>query len=175
MAITQPPPRPARRRIPKIELPQTGRKLSFIVPAPDYNATPEELYNAIRTETETLNADWELLFIDRGRFEKTWLLIHSLVHCDPTHVRAYLFSESPNLSSALALGYREASGDLVFSLEADQQDDPRELSRFLERIEWNSEATTEARDSRHPWQNILPRGVLRGSPLNSRRTAGLAA
>jgi hypothetical protein len=105
----------------------------------------------------------------------TWLLIHSLVHCDPTHVRAYIFSESPNRSSALALGYREASGDLVFSLETDQRDDSRELSRFLERTEWNSEATTEGRDSRHPWQSILPRGVLRGSPLNSRRTAGLTA
>lgn len=175
MTITQPLPKAAPpRRSPNIKAPQTRRKLSFIVPAPDYNATPQELYEAIQSEIESLNTDWELLFIDHGECEKTWLLIQSLVRRDPSHVRAYIFSESQNRSSALALGYREAKGDLVFSIEADQQDDPREISGFLERIEWDLGSDTP-RDSTEPWQNILPRGVLRGTPGRLNRASGLAA
>ncbi len=86
---------------------------------------------------------------------------------DPDHVRAYIFTESQNRSAALALGYREAKGDLVFTLESDQRDDPRELSRFLERIEWQSVGleANESNGSNQRWQNILPRGVLRGAGL----------
>jgi hypothetical protein len=101
MTITQLLPRPARRRTPKIESPQTGRKLSFIVPAPDYNATPEELYNAIRTETVTLNADWELLFIDHGRCENNLASDSQPSPLRPHSCsRLYLFREPKSLFSA---------------------------------------------------------------------------
>ncbi len=140
--------------------------LSFIIPAPDTKAAPTEIYKAVSEQIEDLDTDWELIFIDHGQCEKTWLHIQSLVRQDPKHVRAYIFSETQNRSAALALGYRESRGDLVFTLESDQQDDPRELTRFLQRIEWEngslpSDSNSSAENKR--WQNILPRGVLRGT------------
>ena len=168
MAITHPPPRRSPHlNAPHTAAPETSRTLSFVVPAPHHLATPKDLYKVVREQTERLEANWELLFIDHGRCEKTWLLIQSLVRDDPDHVRAYIFTESQNRSAALALGYREAKGDLVLTLESDQRDDPRELTRFLERIEWQSVSleANESKGSNQRWQNILPRGVLRGAGL----------
>ncbi|MFP6866379.1 MAG: glycosyltransferase [Roseibacillus sp.] len=168
MTITHSPQRRSPHpNTPNTTAPETSRTLSFVVPAPHHLATPKDLYKVVREQTERLEADWELLFIDHGRCEKTWLLIQNLVRDDPGHVRAYIFTESQNRSAALALGYREAKGDLVFSLESDQRDDPRELTRFLERIEWQSVGleANESNGSNQRWQNILPRGVLRGAGL----------
>lgn len=142
-------------------LPSQPRSLlSFIVPAPDAELSPEGVYEALRKQTEQLETDWEVLFVDHGLCEKTWLHIQSLARRDPHHVRAYIFSEFQNRAAALALGYRESRGDLVFTIEADQQDDPNELRSFLHRIEWDNSPSPQ-KDSQ--WQNILPRGVLRSS------------
>lgn len=142
-------------------LPSQPRSLlSFIVPASDTECSPKEVYEEIRKQTEQLDTNWEVLFVDHGLCEKTWLHIQGLARKDPQHVRAYIFSEFQNRASALALGYRESKGDLVFTIEADQQDDPSELRSFLQRIDWDNSPAPQ-KDSQ--WQNILPRGVLRSS------------
>ena len=61
--------------------------LSFIVPVPDENASPEELYASVSRQTEALNADWEIIFVDQGNCEQTWLQTQRLLWKDPDHVR----------------------------------------------------------------------------------------
>jgi glycosyltransferase involved in cell wall biosynthesis len=125
----------------------------------------EELYRAVRKQTEALHVDWEIVFVNQGQCEMTWLATQRLVRKDAGHVRVFQQTDDQCRSSALALGYREAKGDLVFTIESDQQDDPSEISRFLARIEWESNVfqSGERNDAQQRWQNILPRGVLRAA------------
>lgn len=140
------------------------RGLSIIVPAPNDYATAEEIYNSVRKQTEQLHVEWELLFVHDDKCGEA-LLIQRLVRED-SHVRALTVPNINNRSAALSVGYREAHGELVFTLESDLHDDASELSRFLGRIEWDDQHApeqTEQNESTGWWQNVLPRGVLRAA------------
>lgn len=136
------------------------RGLSLIVPAPNDHSTAREIYDSIKEQADRLHVDWELLFVHDNKCSET-LLINRLVEEDSDHVRALQVSDSSNRAAALAVGYRASKGELVFTLESDQHDDPSELSRFLGRINWQASLHTSEPQERHSfWQNILPRGVL---------------
>jgi|GEM_PF-2168344 len=83
---------------------------------------------------------------------------------DPLHVRSLMVTSGQDRAEALALGYREARGEVVITMELDEFDDPEELSVFLTRIEWTA-PRLRALDGAgsNIWKGILPRGVLRGA------------
>ena len=151
--------------IPRASRHARRRGLSIIAPAPNEYATAEEIYQSVRKQAEKLHVDWELIFVHESTCEES-LLIQRLVRDDNAHVRALITSDSQNRSSALALGYREAQGELVFTLESDMNDKASELSRFLGRIDWDADKSSNEVTTEEPadwWQNVLPRGVLRAA------------
>lgn len=132
--------------------------LSFIVPtATDAEGALRAMYDEIREQADQVADDWEVLFVDHGVEEKTRGGIEQLLACDPFHVRT-LRVEQPDRSDALALGYRQARGEFVFTLEADQDNDVREIAPFMQKISRDRSGETEGGDR---WQKIMPRGVLR--------------
>lgn len=136
------------------------RGLSLIVPAPNDHSTAQEIYDSIKEQAQMLHVDWELLFVRDDKCSET-LLIDRLVEEDSDHVQALRVADSSNRTAALVVGYRASKGELVFTLESDQHDDPSELSRFLGRINWQASVRTSEPEERTSfWQNILPRGVL---------------
>jgi len=168
-------PIPANRaefRLPVVTEPETGPLLSIIVPIRNAEIAPEAIYTTVREQAEWLDLDWEVVFIDHAKSGAMWIPIQRLIRKDPDHVRGFILSGSRDRSDALALGYREAHGDLVFSVELDQHDDPKDLIRFLEKIEWMSprdpcSARPKDEASIHSCQNILPRGILRRSAMTA--------
>jgi glycosyltransferase involved in cell wall biosynthesis len=146
--------------------------LSFIVPVQNETDSLERVYTSIREQAEALNAKWEVIFIDHGQCELTWLYIQRVVRKDPRRVRASIFFESADRSAALTLGYREAHGELIFTIEPDLLDDPSQITGFLQRIDWRVDdepvvapTPARARGELESWRRILPRGIFRGSNL----------
>ena len=138
--------------------------LSIIVPITDNDVDWVSTYKTILDQFEPSDERWEVVFINHGSSEWAWVHLQLLMREDPLHVRSLMVTSGQDRAEALALGYREARGEVVITMELDEFDDPEELSVFLTRIEWTA-PRLRALDGAgsNIWKGILPRGVLRGA------------
>ena len=116
-------------------LKQSVKRISFIIPAMNEEKTIETLYQGIKHKISTIDCGWELIFIDDGSTDSTWNVMQELASQNSLHVRAYKFPKNRGKADALALGYQLAQGDIVFTMDADLQDDPAEIPRFIDKLE----------------------------------------
>jgi glycosyltransferase involved in cell wall biosynthesis len=73
---------------------------------------------------------WEILFVDDGSTDGSFALLRQLAH-GFTGVRAFRLRRHLGKAAALSVGFSHASADVVISLDADLQDDPREIPRMI--------------------------------------------
>lgn len=140
-----------------IDTKNQNRMISFIIPAMNEQDTIKTLYEGIKDNIETLTARWEIIFIDDGSTDNTWFEMTRLAKRNPDHIKTYQFRKNMGKADALALGYREAAGDIVFTMDADLQDDPTEIPRFIEQIDAGADIVTGWKKRRYdPWHKVLP-------------------
>src|SRR5205807_8637047 len=64
-------------------------------------------------------------------------------------------------AAAYSAGFLAAQGDIVMTLDADLQDDPREIPRFLAELEKNLDVVSGWKKVRlDPWHKVLPSRVF---------------
>jgi glycosyltransferase involved in cell wall biosynthesis len=79
---------------------------------------------------------------------------------DP-RVRGIRFRRNFGKSAALSAGFRAAQGEQIFTLDADLQDDPAEIPRFLLRLnEGNDVVSGWKKNRQDPWHKVYPSRVF---------------
>jgi dolichol-phosphate mannosyltransferase len=135
--------------------------LSFVVPVKNESATLRELYERIETHALALGHAFEVIFVDDGSDDESWATMRSLAMTHPDEVRAIRFRTNLGKAAALAAGFRAAGGEIVFTLDADLQDDPREIPRFLGKLSEGYDIVSGWKKTRHdPWHKVLPSRVF---------------
>jgi glycosyltransferase involved in cell wall biosynthesis len=100
---------------------------------------------------------WEIIFIDDGSTDGTWAEMTRIGEQNPGLVRALRFRRNRGKADALALGYEEAEGEIVFTMDADLQDDPAEIPRFIDKLCEGYDIVSGWKVRRHdPWHKVLP-------------------
>lgn len=104
-------------------------KVSVVVPALNEAASLSALSESI---DQTLRAEcaYELIIVDDGSTDETWTVIESIVKLNP-HVRGVRLRRNFGKAAALATGFQCARGEIVVTMDADLQDDPKDLPAFL--------------------------------------------
>lgn len=113
------------------------RKLSIVVPVYNEEESLRPLYAEIMKYLPDLNDlidDYELLFVDDGSSDTSVQVIRELAREDE-HIRGIFFRKNFGKAAALQAAFRAAEGDIVITMDADLQDDPRELRSFVEKID----------------------------------------
>lgn len=100
--------------------------ISLVIPVYNEEESLEELYRWIRKVMQMNGFQYELLFIDDGSNDQSWESIIRMVSQDAA-VRGIRLSRNYGKSAALSVGFEHAEGDIVFTLDADLQDDPEEI------------------------------------------------
>ena len=109
-----------------------GAELSILLPLHAGAAIPE-LYIAVTTACERLGRSHELLFIDDGTRDSSGGILDALVDEDP-RVRVVHLRRQLGRPIALTAGFARARGDIVLTLEPDD-DDPAMIADFVARID----------------------------------------
>jgi dolichol-phosphate mannosyltransferase len=72
-------------------------------------------------------------------------------------VQALKFRSNRGKADALATGYETARGEIIFTMDADLQDDPKEIPRFIEKLNEGYDIVSGWKRRRHdPWHKVLP-------------------
>lgn len=73
---------------------------------------------------------WHVLFVDDGSTDGSLAIMRNLAKTD-NHVRYIALAENRGQSAAFAAGFRHAPGDIFVTLDADLQNDPRDIPAML--------------------------------------------
>lgn len=136
-------------------------ELSFVIPVMNEEKTIETLFNGIHTAVSALKKSFEVMFIDDGSTDGSWAEITRLTQKHPQLVRGIKFRRNFGKSQALAVGFQKAAGRIVFTMDADLQDDPNEIASFLAKIDEGYDLVSGWKKFRHdPIGKTLPSKVF---------------
>jgi len=108
-------------------------ELSFVIPCYNEEGNLRELVKAIRAITEPLKVSYEVIVTDDCSRDGSWAVLKELAAGDP-RVRALRFAFNCGESAAQWAAMKVARGKYIVTLDADLQNDPRDLPKFLEAL-----------------------------------------
>jgi dolichol-phosphate mannosyltransferase len=107
--------------------------ISFVIPVWNEEASLTALCDELLDIARHHSYDVEILFIDDGSTDHSWERIVEFAKRD-ARVRGIRFRRNFGKSEALQAGFQESSGEVIFTLDADLQDDPAEVPAMLARL-----------------------------------------
>ena len=147
--------------------------LSAVIPVLNEVDSLAALHRELSDIARDYNYDLEVVLVDDGSTDGSWQKIQELAAAD-ARVRGLRFRRNFGKAAALAAGFAAARGDIVVTLDADLQDDPREIPRFVAEIDKGLDCISGWKQIRHdPWHKVGPSrvfnwlvGVLTGVKLH---------
>jgi len=101
-------------------------QISIVVPLLNEEESLPELSQWIDKVMQTNSYSYELILIDDGSTDNSWEIIEQISNIN-TNVKGLRFNRNYGKSAALHVGFREAIGSVVITMDADLQDSPDEI------------------------------------------------
>lgn len=134
--------------------------ISFVIPAYNERETLEPLVDGILEQTDSHQA--QIILVDDGSTDGSANIIRRLEDLHP-EVESVVFPMNRGKTVALREGFKRVTGDIVFTLDADLQDDPKEIPQFLEKLDDGWDLVCGWKAIRHdPWHKTLPSRLYNG-------------
>jgi dolichol-phosphate mannosyltransferase len=106
--------------------------LSIIIPVFNEEDNITKLYERLVGASSTWDSPFEVILIDDGSTDRTLSLLKKL-HQQDSRFKYISFSRNFGHQTAVSAGLRYTIGDVVAVMDADLQDPPEELYRFLDK------------------------------------------
>ena len=130
--------------------------LTIVVPVYNEEESVQPLYEALSGQLQALGRSYEIIFVDDGSRDASYLRLKAL-HEQDDHVRVIRFRRNFGKTPALVAGFARARGEIVFTMDADLQDDPTEIPRFLAKLDEGYDLVSGWKYPRHdPITKTLP-------------------
>jgi len=104
--------------------------LSVILPVYDEEENLAPLHRELTQALRSTGRSYEIIFIDDGSHDGSLAILKGLVESDP-HVRVIRFRRNFGQSASFAAGFDHARGEIIFSMDADGQNDPADIPALL--------------------------------------------
>ncbi len=104
--------------------------VSVVIPIYNEEENIEPLYASLKSVIEAEENDYELLFVDDGSTDRTVQLLIPIAEKDPK-VRLLQFRRNFGKAAAWAAGFDHARGDVVVTIDADLQNDPKDIPKLV--------------------------------------------
>ncbi len=135
--------------------------LSIIVPLYNEEDNVRPLYEAIRDAVRPMGLRTEILFVDDGSRDGTFARAAGLPRKDGNiRLRIVKFRRNYGQTTAMVAGIDHAHGRILVTMDGDLQNDPRDIPRFLEKMEEGFDLVVGWRRNRKDhWSRVLPSKV----------------
>jgi glycosyltransferase involved in cell wall biosynthesis len=129
--------------------------VSVVIPLKNESGTLVELFERVRDVFNSLNRKFEIIFVDDGSTDASFRVLTELYNSNPNTVRVVSLRSNKGKAAALSAGFDIAEGGIVVTMDADLQDDPAEIPRFLEALADGADMVSGWKQQRHdPWYRV---------------------
>jgi glycosyltransferase involved in cell wall biosynthesis len=107
--------------------------ISIVIPLLNEEESLIELSQKIDFVLSKRSFQYETIFIDDGSNDKSWSIIEKIA-ANNSNVKGVKFLRNFGKSQALHAGFNACVGNIVFTMDADLQDDPEEIPEIYDLI-----------------------------------------
>ena len=107
--------------------------ISIVIPLLNECESLQELSLKIDSVMKDNSFSYEVIYVDDGSNDNSWEIISSICK-ENNSFKALKFSKNYGKSQALHAGFEIATGNIVFTMDADLQDDPKEIPEMYNLI-----------------------------------------
>lgn len=109
------------------------KKISVVVPLFNEEESIRILGREIKRVITAFNNNFEVIFVDDGSTDGSLRALRELNREDQ-RFKFISFQKNYGKSAALQVGFQQATGDVVITMDADLQDDPAEIPNLLKKL-----------------------------------------
>lgn len=131
--------------------------VSVVIPLYNEQESLRELHGLLREELFRLcEKKYEIIFVNDGSTDRSADILHDLA-AGSSRVTVLSFRRNMGKSPALAIGFREAKHGIVVTMDADLQDDPKELVNLIAKLDEGYDLVTGWKKKRNdPMSKTAP-------------------
>lgn len=108
--------------------------ISVVIPVFNEEQNIAPLYKELKNSLASLSNAYEILFVDDGSVDASPNIIKELSGKD-SMVRGVIFSRNYGQTAAIAAGIDVSKGDYIVTMDADLQNDPRDIALLSRKID----------------------------------------
>jgi len=123
-------------------------KLSIILPVYNEEESIEKLYREIKAVLAGLPGDYEIIAVNDGSKDKSLDVLRSISQGDDKF-RVINFRRNYGQTAAISAGIDCSQGEILLPMDADLQNDPADIPKFLEKIDQGFDVVSGWRKQRH--------------------------
>jgi len=127
---------------------EPNMELSVVVPVYNEKDSLEPLCAALHATLSGIGRTYEIVLVDDGSTDGSWDRMLALARKFP-HLRLIRLRCNFGQTAAMSAGFRESTGAVVVTLDADLQNDPQDIPALLERIDQGADVVSGWRKDRH--------------------------
>jgi len=132
------------------------RIIDIIIPVHNEEDSIGQLYSQINKVEINNQLNFKVIFIDDGSTDSTIEKLKILSKSNK-NVKTIQLRRNYGKSTALDIGFKNASGNIIITMDGDLQDDPREIPRMLEKIDEGFDVVSGWKKKRYdPWHKTVP-------------------
>ena len=138
--------------------------LSIVIPAKDEEESlPLVVARIIAASAASGQTLRDIVLVDDGSSDNTWEVMSKLA-ADGELMQAIRLRRNFGKATALMVGIGACRGDVIITMDADLQDDPDEIARFVETLDLGYDLVSGWKKERHdPLNKTLPSRLLQQS------------
>jgi dolichol-phosphate mannosyltransferase len=134
--------------------------ISVVIPLLNEESSLVELHRQLSDIARSADLELEMIFVSDGSTDGSWSVIQRL-HADDPRVRGIRLRRNFGKAAALDAGFRAARGGVIVTMDADLQDDPAEIPKFLALLDSGYDVASGWKRVRHdPWHKVWPSRVF---------------
>ncbi len=112
---------------------ETTARISVVVPVFNEEENLPELHGILTQTLESLKKPFDIFYVEDGSTDGSLGVLRELAEHDP-RVKVLVFRRNFGQTAALAAGIEHATGEIIVTLDADLQNDPRDIPALIEKM-----------------------------------------
>ncbi|MEK7526502.1 MAG: glycosyltransferase family 2 protein [Patescibacteria group bacterium] len=144
----------------EVKFSQMQPQISFILPAKNEEGSIDILYSEIIEVLKKIKKSYEIIIIDDGSTDKTYQKALDLAKKD-NNVKIIKLRGNFGKSVGLQIGFSKAQGEIIFTMDVDLQDNPKEIPNFLKKLDEGYDLVSGWKKKRHdPISKTIPSFIV---------------
>jgi glycosyltransferase involved in cell wall biosynthesis len=114
-------------------VPETAPELSLFLPVLDEEENLRPMHAKIREALDSLGKTAEVIYVDDGSTDRSLEILREIAASD-ARVRVISLRRNYGQTAAMSAGIDAAKGEILIPMDADLQNDPKDIARLLDKL-----------------------------------------